>query len=63
VNPGDLWDFAHARTLPGYPTDTKDVPGLDLCSTDPRKEMIEFLIQRCGQFSSSFHYTRELGFC
>ena len=27
--PGDPWDFAYARTLPGYPTYSRDVPNLD----------------------------------
>jgi hypothetical protein len=27
--PGDPWDFAYARTLPGYPTYTSDVSDLD----------------------------------
>ena len=27
--PGDPWDFAYARTLPGYPTYTRDVPDSD----------------------------------
>jgi hypothetical protein len=28
-HPGDLWDFAYARTLPRYPTYTQDVLNLD----------------------------------
>jgi hypothetical protein len=31
--PGTLWDFAYARTLPGYSTYTKDVTALDPRST------------------------------
>jgi hypothetical protein len=28
-HPDDSWDFAYARTLPGYPTYTPHVPALD----------------------------------
>src|SRR3954447_962106 len=35
-HPGDLWDYAYARTLPGYPTYTKDALDLDPRSSQKR---------------------------
>jgi hypothetical protein len=34
--PGDPWDFANARTLPGYPTYTQEAASLDLRSNSSR---------------------------